>query len=187
MTEIAVVCFVTAAHRDDFDLRLMELDGRAKVLLRLAEALAALGLLGDRQKPIRHPVIIAGVKKILLGGALMAGGERLFGSRVGLLGQLQPGALPGVLVAGFDAFHRPRDVEDIAAALLRLSDQAQRMTAEWMVRKKEIEHGHLRAALTEKVDLRSRSKTFLALAIKSAGFGDRSWRLTVIATACRVY
>jgi hypothetical protein len=49
MTKITVVFFVAAAHRDDFDLRLMELKGRAKVFLGLAEALAAFGFLGDRQ------------------------------------------------------------------------------------------------------------------------------------------
>jgi hypothetical protein len=127
------------------------------------------------------------VEKILLGRAPMTGGERRFGSRFGLLGQLQPGALPGVFVAGFDALHSAGDVEDIAAALLRLSDQAQSMAAERMVREKEIEHGRLRAALTEKDYFRSRSKTFLALAIKCAGFADRSLRLTVVATACRLF
>ena len=33
-------------------------------MLRKVSALAALGLLGDRQKHIRHPVIIIGVEKI---------------------------------------------------------------------------------------------------------------------------
>jgi hypothetical protein len=60
------------------------------------------------------------------------------------------------------------------------------MAAEWMVRKKEIKHGHLLAALTEKDDSRSRSKTFLAPAIKSAR-ADNRYGLTVVATACRVF
>jgi len=51
-----------------------------------------------------------------------------------------------------------------------------------MVRKKEVEHEYLRAALTEKVDSRSRSKTFLGPASKSAR-ADNRYGLTVVATA----
>ena len=45
----------------------------------------------------------------------------------------QPFPLPTVFVAGLDVLHRPGDIEYIAAALLRLRDEAQRLAAEGMV------------------------------------------------------
>jgi hypothetical protein len=52
----------------------------------------------------------------------VSGGERLLRPRRRFLRKIEPGALPGDLVSGFDVFYRPRNIEDIAAALLSLSD-----------------------------------------------------------------
>ena len=140
MAEIAVVFFVATAHRYDFDLGRVKLSGGAKVFLRFAKALAPFALFRDRQEHIGHSIIIAGVKEVLPRGCVMARCERRFGARFGLLGQRQPFALPSVFIASLDVLHRAGDIEDIAAALLRLGDETQGMAPEGMIRKKKIEH-----------------------------------------------
>jgi hypothetical protein len=80
------------------------------------------------------------VKKVLPRRAQMASRQRRVSAPVGLFRQRQPCALPRVFIARLDILHRPGDVENVAAALLGLSDQTQRMAAKRMIGKEKIEH-----------------------------------------------
>jgi hypothetical protein len=83
------------------------------------------------------------MKKMLLCGLIVAVSQGFSGLGLGFFRKLKPGALPSIPVAGFDASHRASDIEDVAAALLRLRDEAQCMAAKRMVGKQEIKHRDL--------------------------------------------
>src|SRR4029077_15180468 len=70
----------------------------------------------------------------------MTGSKRLLCSRLGFLCQFQPSTLPCRLVARFDVLHRSGDIEHVTAALLRLRDKPQCMSAERMIGKEKVEH-----------------------------------------------
>src|SRR4030095_12819075 len=135
MTEIAVVLVAAAAHGDDFDFRIAQTRCGAEIFLRLAKPLDALRFFGDSEKHVRHAVIVAGMEKILSCCALMSGSERRSRSSFGFLGKPQPLSFPGVFITRLDILHRASDVENISAALLRLGDQPQCVSAEGMIGK----------------------------------------------------
>jgi hypothetical protein len=75
--------------------------------------------------------------------ARSAGAERRRGLRLGFLGEPDPALLPPLLVAGLDGAAKPRDVEHVAATLLRLGDEPEHLRAERMGRLEKVEHGCL--------------------------------------------
>ena len=65
MAVIAVVFFAAAAHGNHFDQGPMQFRGCAKTVLRAPESLPSRRLLRGVEKNVRHPVVLAGAKKVL--------------------------------------------------------------------------------------------------------------------------
>jgi len=61
--------------------------------------------------------------KVLPRSSVLTRGKGCVGARFGLLGQRHPLAFPCFSIARFDVSHCPSDIEDIGAALLRLSHE----------------------------------------------------------------
>ena len=115
-----------------------ELLARIRALLRRAQAQATVA---DAIAKVRAYRFAGWELNIGLRKLKSPGGESVFGSRFGLLAELEPSFLPSGFIAGFDILHCPGDVENIAAALLGLGDQPQRVNAERMTGEKKIKHG----------------------------------------------
>ena len=140
VAEVAVVLLVAAAHRDDLHGRLVQRRGGAEVRLGHLEALGPDVVLGDGEERVGHAVILVGVEEELHGGVVVPLGQCLPCHVLGPPGHVEPGALPALLVAGLKVAAQPRDVEDVAAALLGFRHEPERVRAHDVVGEEKIDH-----------------------------------------------
>jgi len=129
MAKIAFIVLTAALDRNHFDGRHVQLCAGTKALLSFAEAFCFAVILVVSEKHIGHPVILVGVKKIISRSDLSFSRQRFSGARFGSLRQIEPAFFPALFISGFDISTGPGDVEQIAAALLRLRHQSRGLAA----------------------------------------------------------
>ena len=107
----------------------MQLCAGTKALLSFAEAFCFAVILLIGEKHIGHAVILVGVEKVISRSDLSSGRQGFCGARFGLFCQLEPAFFPTLFISGFDISTGSSDIEQIAAALLRLRHQSQSLAA----------------------------------------------------------
>src|SRR5688572_4538804 len=129
MTEVAFILFSAAADGNNFDGRRMQLCAGTKTFLSFAEAFCFAVVFVVGEKHIGHAVVLIGMKKIISCGDLSSSPQGFSGARFGPLCQLQPAFFPALFISRLDVPAEARDIEQIAAALLRLRHESQCLAA----------------------------------------------------------